>query len=159
MNIPPDKQGLINDADIEVLKKWKQLRDDIFSKNFAENARIISSNGIRMNALTDKNYNTWWTTKGADTSAVIELQLNQPTTFNVLMLQENISVGQRIEKFDVEYWNGTSWQKVTEGTTVGYKRLLQFPKITTGKVRIKILSSRLNPTLSELGLFYQKEKE
>ena len=159
MNIPPDKQGLINNADIEVLKKWKLLRDDIFSKNFAENARIISSNGIRMNALTDKNYNTWWTTKGADTSAVIELQLNQPTTFNVLMLQENISVGQRIEKFDVEYWNGTSWQKVTEGTTVGYKRLLQFPKITTGKVRIKILSSRLNPTLSELGLFYQKEKE
>lgn len=159
MNIPPDKQGLINDADIEVLKKWKQLRDDIFSKNFAENATIISSNGIRMNALTDKNYNTCWTTKGADTSAVIELQFNQPQSFNVLMLQENISVGQRIEKFDVEYWNGTSWQKITEGTTVGYKRLLQFQKITTGKVRIKILSSRLNPTLSELGLFYQKEKE
>jgi len=60
------------------------------------------------------------------------------------------------EKFDLEYWDGNSWKKAAEGTTVGYKRLLQFPAITTNKVRIKILSSRLNPTLSDLGLFYEK---
>jgi alpha-L-fucosidase len=156
MNIPPDKEGLINDADIKVLKKWKQLRDDIFSKNLAEGSKIISHHGIRTNALLDKNYDSYWTTKNADTSAVIELQLKKAQTINVLMLQENISVGQRIEKFDLEYWDGNSWQKAAEGTTVGYKRLLQFPTVTTNKVRIKILSSRLNPTLSELGLFYEK---
>jgi alpha-L-fucosidase len=156
MNIPPDKEGLINDADIKVLKKWKQLRDDIFSKNLAEGSKITSHHGIRTNALLDKNYDSYWTTKNADTSAVIELQLKKAQTINVLMLQENISVGQRIEKFDLEYWDGNSWQKAAEGTTVGYKRLLQFPTVTTNKVRIKILSSRLNPTLSELGLFYEK---
>jgi alpha-L-fucosidase len=156
MNIPPDKEGLINDADIKVLKKWKQLRDDIFSKNLADGSKIISENGARSNALLDKNYNSYWTTKSADTSAVIELQLSKRQTFNVLMLQENISVGQRIEKFDLEYWNGNSWQKAAEGTTVGYKRLLEFPTISTNRIRIKILSSRLNPTLSELGLFYKK---
>ncbi|MGN6196340.1 MAG: alpha-L-fucosidase [Ginsengibacter sp.] len=156
MNIPPDKEGLINNADIKVLKKWKQLRDDIFSKNLAEGSKITSHHGIRTNALLDKNYDSYWTTKNADTSAVIELQLKKAETINVLMLQENISVGQRIEKFDLEYWDGNSWQKAAEGTTVGYKRLLQFPTVTTNKVRIKILSSRLNPTLSELGLFYEK---
>jgi alpha-L-fucosidase len=156
LNIPPDKEGLINDADIKVLKKWKQLRDDIFSENLAEGSKIISENGIRTNALLDKNYDSYWTTKNADTSAIIELQLKETATFNVLMLQENISVGQRIEKFDLEYWDGNSWKKAAEGTTVGYKRLLQFPAITTNKVRIKILSSRLNPTLSDLGLFYEK---
>jgi alpha-L-fucosidase len=156
MNIPPNKEGLINDADIKVLKKWKQLRDQIFSENLAEGSKIISENGMRANALLDKNYDSYWTTKNADTSAIIELQLKETATFNVLMLQENISVGQRIEKFDLEYWDGNSWKKAAEGTTVGYKRLLQFPAITTNKVRIKILSSRLNPTLSDLGLFYEK---
>jgi alpha-L-fucosidase len=156
LNIPPDKEGLINDADIKVLKKWKQLRDDIFSENLAEGSKIISENGIRTNALLDKNYDSYWTTKNADTSAIIELQLKETAAFNVLMLQENISVGQRIENFDLEYWDGNSWKKAADGTTVGYKRLLQFPVITTNKVRIKILSSRLNPTLSEVGLFYEK---
>jgi alpha-L-fucosidase len=159
MNIPPDKDGLISEADIKSLQEWKKLRDDIFKKNLAENATVISKNGIGTKALLDRNTDTYWTTKGADTSAVIELQMNQPQTFNVLMMQENISVGQRIEKFLVEYFDGHEWKKATEGTTVGYKRLLQFPMITTDRIRIKILSSRLNPTIAEMGLFYQKEKE
>lgn len=158
MNIPPDKHGLINDADIKNLKEWKRLRDNIFNKNFAKGAEIISLNGINAKAILDGNYNTYWTTKGSDTSAVIEFNLKHTNTFNVLMLQENISVGQRIEKFLLEYWNGTQWEKATEGTTVGYKRLLRFPTVTTNKVRLKILSSRLNPTLAEIGLYQQSLK-
>ena len=73
------------------------------------------------------------------------------------MLQENISVGQRIEKFIVEYWNGTEWAKVTEGTTIGYKRLLQFDPVTANKIRLKIISSRLNPTIAEMGLYKKAE--
>ena len=69
------------------------------------------------------------------------------------MLQENISVGQRIEKFELEYWDGKEWKKAAEGTTVGYKRLLQFDAVTADKVRLKIISSRLNPTISEMGLY------
>ena len=59
----------------------------------------------------------------------------------------------RIEKFQLEYWDGKEWKKATEGTTVGYKRLLQFPEVSTNKVRLQIESSRLNPTLSEIGLY------
>ena len=66
-------------------------------------------------------------------------------------------VGQRIEQFELDYWNGNDWEKATEGTTVGYKRLLEFDPVSTDKVRLKILSSRLNPTLAELGL-YKKEQ-
>lgn len=57
---------------------------------------------------------------------MIELKLKNKTIFNILLLLENITVGQRIEKFELEYWNGKEWKKATEGTTVGYKRLLQF---------------------------------
>lgn len=159
MNIPPDKEGLINDADIKVLHQWTKLRDDIFKNNLATGAIISSSNGIHGNALLDKKYDTYWTTKAKDTFAVIELKLKDKSTFNVLILQENIAIGQRIEKFELDYWDGNDWQKATEGTTVGYKRLLQFNNITTDKVRLKILSSRLNPTLSEMGLYFQPETQ
>jgi alpha-L-fucosidase len=73
------------------------------------------------------------------------------------MLQENITVGQRIEKFELEYWDGKAWEKAAEGTTVGYKRLLQFDPVTSDKVRMKISSSRLNPTIAEMGLYFQQK--
>lgn len=155
MNIPPDKEGLINEADIKILQQWKKLRDDIFKNNLAKGAVITSSNGISKQAILDDSYSTYWTTKGKDTSAVIELNLKNKKTFNVLMLQENISVGQRIEKFELQYFNGKEWEKATEGTTVGYKRLLQFDLVTTDKVRLKIISSRLNPTIAEMGLYLE----
>ena len=74
-------------------------------------------------------------------------------TFNVLALQENIRLGQRVEKFVFEYWDNGTWKKTTEGTTIGYKRLLEFPTITTSKVRLRIESARLQPALAEIGLY------
>jgi len=153
MNIPPDKEGLINEADIKNLKEWTRLRENIFKNNLAKDAIITSSNGLSKQTINDDSYSTYWTTKGKDTSAVIELKLKNKSTFNVLMLQENITVGQRIEKFELDYWTGEEWKKAAEGTTVGYKRLLQFDPVATNKVRLKILSSRLNQTISEMGLY------
>ena len=69
--------------------------------------------------------------------------------------QENITVGQRIEKFNLEYFNGTTWEQIAEGTTVGAKRLIRFKPVTANKVRLNITSSRLNPTLTAIGLYKQ----
>ena len=157
MNIPPDKDGLINEADMKILKEWKKLRTDIFKNNLAKDAVVSSANGMNVKAILDGDYSTYWTTKEKDTTAIIELNLKGTKTFNVLSLQENINIGQRIEQFEMDYWNGDAWQKAAEGTTVGYKRLIQFDPITTEKVRLKMLSARLNPTIAELGLYQQSK--
>ena len=74
--------------------------------------------------------------------------------FDLLSVQENILVGQRIEKFVLEYFdNNNNWTKLTEGTTVGFKRILMFPQVTAQYLRFRVLSSRLNPTISEIGLY------
>lgn len=155
LNIPPDKNGLIHPNDAKNLKAWKQLRDEIFTNNLAKGATIKSANGRNAKHLSDGQYKTYWTTDGADTTATIELDLKSAKTFDVLLLQENILVGQRIEKFLFEYFQNGEWKKAAEGTTVGYKRLLRFDPVTASKVRLCILSSRLNPTLAEIGLYKQ----
>jgi len=157
LNIPPDKRGLIHASDSTVLKEWKQLRNDIFKTNLAKGGKIKSANGINTKAILDGNNATHFTTKGSDTATVIELQLKSAVPFNVLQLQENIRMGQRIELFDFEYWDGNEWKIAAKGTTIGYKRLLRFSKVTTDKVRLRILSSRLSPCLAELGIYYLKE--
>lgn len=153
LNFPPDKRGLINEHDLKNIFAWRALLDTIFSVNLAEGAVITSANGINASALLDGRDSTFWTTRGKDTSAVLELTLKGQQTFDVLALQENIRVGQRIEKFRLDYWDGTSWKEAASGTTVGYKRLLRFNPVTTSKVRLTILASRLNPTLAEFGLY------
>jgi len=102
--------------------------------------------------LTDANDET--AISGKTTGNVFTFRFKEVQTFNVLALQENIRKGQRIEQFVLEYWVDGEWKKAAEGTTVGYKRLLRFEDVTATQVRLRILSSRLEPHLAEMGLYF-----
>ncbi len=155
LNIPPDTNGLINDADISSLRTWKSALESIFKDNFAKDAKVINADKtLNFNTLTDNNDATCWNFDSKKAYS-IELELKSISEFNVLMLQENISIGQRIEHFTLEAWVNNNWKQVTEGTTVGFKRLLRFPTIKTNKVRLTIDKSRLEPALAEIGLYRQ----
>ena len=147
MNIPPDRDGLISDADVRALREWRKNWEATFSHNLASGAAGAAGN------MLDGNDATYWTTNRRDTAGVVDLKLNGVKTFDVLLLQEDIRVGQRVEKWVLEYKDGDEWKTATEGTTIGYKRLLRFGPVTTGEVRLRILSSRLNPTIAEFGLY------
>jgi alpha-L-fucosidase len=156
LNIPPNKKGLIQIEDSLYLMEWKKILNNMFKVNLASSAYIKMNSGKNAKALIDGNYKTYWTTASSkDSTAEITFTFSKRQSFDVLLLQENITIGQRIEKFVAEYWNGEKWIQFTEGTTVGYKRLLRFDAITADKVRLKILSSRLKPTLSEVGFYKQ----
>ena len=49
---------------------------------------------------------------------------------------------------------GKTWDEFARGTTIGYKRLLRFDDVSARKVRLKILNSRICPTISNFALFY-----
>lgn len=85
----------------------------------------------------------------------MEYDLGEPRTFNMDVLQEFVRVGQRIEEFVLEIHDGRNWKETTRGTTVGYKRMLLFDDVTARRIRIRILESRVCPTLSNFGLFHR----
>jgi len=152
LNIPPDKRGLIHENDVRSLKNFRTLIDKTFANNLLKNAKATIKDYKK---IVDNNYKTYWITNGRDTTATIEFDLKTSQTFDVLQLQENIAIGQRIEQFVFEYFNNNEWKKAAEATTVGYKRILRFKPVTASKVRLRIISSRLNPTLAEIGLYKQ----
>ena len=84
----------------------------------------------------------------------ITARWDAPKTFSVLMLQEDIRQGQRIESFTLQYLGEDGeWHTVAEGTTVGYKRLMRFDPVTATAVRLLIGSARHTPVIAEYGLF------
>ncbi len=156
LNIPPDRRGLINENDIKNLKEWRSILDATFNDNLIEKAKITSLNQQKKhpaNALTDNDPETYWEAKRGESRAVLNIEFFEKQSFDVLMLKENIQVGQRIEAFTLECFIDNNWIDVTSGTTVGYKRLLRFPTVKTKSARLTIEQSRLNPTLLEMGLF------
>ncbi len=156
LNIPPDKRGLIHENDAKNLQEWKRLRDETFAVNYLKKAKVRSK-GKGKRKLTDGKDHTHWTTKGNDTTAVIEFSFRNPRIFDVLSLQENIRKGQRVERFTAEYNENGEWKKLTSGTTIGYKRLLRFPPVSALGLRVTIQSSRMNPVLGELGVYKETD--
>ena len=156
LNIPPDKRGRITKFDIKGLQGMRKILDQTFRTNLAAGATIVASNekpGHKASSLIELHPTGYWTTNDGVESASIEFQLPKKQAFDRLMLQENIRVGQRIEAFRLETWSDNTWKTIARGTTVGYKRLLRFPTVTSRKVRLVIDSSRTGPTLSSFGLY------
>jgi len=159
LNIPPNTNGMIASNDVKSLAAFGKEMKNIFSNNIAKAATVKATSGKELKAMFDGRLSTYFTTPERETTTTIELNWPKDVRFNVLSLQENIAVGQRIEKFELAYFDGKQWINFTSGTTVGYKRLLKFDTITAKKVRFKILSSRLNPTLAEFGLYLWDESK
>jgi len=156
LNVPPDTRGVICEQDIKALHGMRYLLDETFKTNLVKDGMVAASNesqGNRAINIIDDDLKTCWTTDGNENRASIEVHLKHKQTFNCAMLQENILVGQRIEKFHLEHWSMNQWNKLIEGTTVGYKRLLRFPEVSTEKIKIVIDECRLNPTLASFGLY------
>ena len=154
LNLPPDKRGLIHENDVKSLMGMKKIIDETFSINLAANARVNCKkplSALERKSMIDDDYKTYWIAE--DEAFSIEFALKGEKTFDRLLLQEKITIGQRVEKFKLEARIKGRWKRITKGTTIGYKRLIRFPEITTDRVRLTIIQSRANPALAEFGLY------
>ncbi|MFK5220003.1 hypothetical protein, partial [Lactococcus cremoris] len=74
-----------------------------YATNLLKGSTVSGLSSAKTATLLDNQYSTYWTTTGRDTTATLSFSLPAPQRFDVLQLQENITVGQRIEKFVLEY--------------------------------------------------------
>lgn len=133
LNIPPDRRGLIHEIDAARIKELREYIDRTFAKNFATNT---------------KSY------KGVKESGSIILDIAPGATVNTLLIQEDISKGQRVEEFIIEAYINDEWHYIAEGTTIGYKRLIRFSDTIAEKIRVTIKRTRKDANISNIGLYY-----
>ncbi len=155
LNVPPDRKGLISNYDIKPLMRMHKILSQTFAQNYAQYATVtIDGSGKAVDEVKLFGSGKYWQAKDGSDTATLVFNFPKAQVFDVAMLQEEITVGQRIGRFRIDYWTGDSWKKLTGGTTVGYKRLLRFSPVTTKRIRLIIQKSRLSPTLANFGLFY-----
>ena len=146
LNIPPNRDGLLYQNDIDTIKKFRAILNESFKNNLAKD---------KVNRkLTDKNLGSYITIKR---NSPLIIQLGKIVTLDRALFQENITNGQHISEVMLEYWDKTDWKLVKKFTTIGFKKLLRFNTISTSKLKFTLLNSKGICQLSEVG-FYKASK-
>jgi alpha-L-fucosidase len=165
LNVPPNREGRIHPADSLRLMEFKQARDLSFAHNLAAGATIRALNtrgdlpAYSAAYLLDGNNDTYWAADDDVSATELEITLPRAETFNRFLVQEHISLGQRIASFALEVWNEETadWIPIAEGSTIGYKRILSFPQTTAQKLRLNIKESLACPILTNVELYNAPE--
>ncbi len=99
LNVPPDREGLIDAHDSAVLVGFKQLRDESFDK-----------------PIVNKKF--------TDASSTYKIDLHQSQKINCIVLKEDIATGQKIKSFTIQLQQKNNTVKELHANTIGKKLIL-----------------------------------
>jgi alpha-L-fucosidase len=146
LNIPPNREGKFSGEDVKVLTEVGRRIRNTYDKNLFSRAKGPAE-------VLDKKDGTFLLT--AKSNAEIVLSLDSPVNINRIVIQEAIAThGERVEKHAADAWVDNKWKEVASATNIGYKRILRFPEVTSDKFRVRILTARLNPAISNISAHY-----
>ena len=159
LNIPPMKSGKIHEKDMAILKRLGEFINDTFKNNLLKSTLIttVPEHDCRGNSpdmMRTDDYNTYFMNKEGENKLLIEIKFDKCKKLNYLVLKEAITFSQRVEKFNV-YFNDESGNKIKifEGTTIGYKRIIDLKGTKTDNLTIEIEDSRVAPVMSFVGVY------
>ena len=159
LNIPPDRRGILHENDVKSLLGWRKIIDEAFKTNLALNAKVQAdtyrgnSKQFAASNVTDNNKETYWATNDNVTTGNLVIELGSLKTIKYITLQEYIKLGQRVKNFTISVWKNNMWEVVSNGTTIGYKRILKIEPAISQKVKVEITSSRATPLISNIQIF------
>jgi alpha-L-fucosidase len=133
LNVPPNRKGLIAPQDSAALMDFRKIREAAFKTNLFKNA-VIKNN---------KNE--------------IEICLTTPVTINSIQLQEQIKFGQRVIRFEIYAGDKEAdMKKIAGSTTIGRKKIVQFPTTTAKCFKVKIIETKASPIMGAVAGYFIK---
>ena len=160
LNVPPDRRGLFHETDVERLRGLRAYLDATFGKDLARGAKATadatrggSAPAFAAARAVDGDPSTYWATDDGATSGTLQLELAAPTRFDQVRVREAVAIGQRVEGWALEAKVDGAWKTLSEGTTVGVRRILRFAPVTASKVRLRVTKARACPAIAEVALF------
>jgi len=129
------------------------------STNLALNRTYSSSSNWDSSQTADKafdgNASTDWQAGSGTTFSGQWLQVDFGTnvTFNTAVMMEYLD--NRTTGYQIQYWNGSSWQTAYTGSTIGTNKTVTFPAVTGSKARLYFTSGSNTPIIFEFQLYNQ----
>lgn len=156
LNVPPTKEGVLDDDTVKKLKKFGDKLRDLYSDPVPFVAytgsveKGMNENPTATALSSDNQKNDFMLPSDED---IIDLKLDGSKKINYLVIKENLAFSQRVERFDVYVRTSTGkWRKAEECSVIGNKRIVKIGK-KTAAIRIFIRQSRGNPHFRHIALY------
>jgi alpha-L-fucosidase len=158
LNLPPDRRGRIHENDAASMREFGHRLAATFATDLARGAKAAASN-TRGNdpryapeKARDGDRNTYWCTNDEMLTPEMVLDLGQKVTFDVVSLREYLPLGQRVDAWALDRWDGSAWIEFAQGTSIGNRRLWRGEAVTTDRARLRIVKAAACPALCEFAL-------
>jgi hypothetical protein len=96
---------------------------------------------------------TYWAADDKDAKATFEIDTEGPLVVSAAETCEAAGFEGRIREYKIEGQVDSDWKLLSQGTTVGKRKVDRFPKVTVWKVRLTILNSKEYPAIKTFGLY------
>lgn len=126
LGVTPNAEGLMPEPDV---KRLKEFGDEI-NRRFSAPLAQVSGKGIS-----------------------IPLVLDESQSINHIVLQEDISKGERVREFKLEAEINGRWTAVYSGSSIGHKHIVPIDPVHTDKIRFVALSSKGEPQLKSMSVY------
>ena len=159
LNFPINKEGRIPAIDSTNAVQWYQRLQRDFAENLLLGSQVSATStrgrGFKPSNVLKAN-DCYWATEDGVARADLVFALKAPAEMNTLVLQERLSLGQRVSSFSVAYHANGKWLPVvTEEpmTTVGHKRIIRFNTVTTDRLRIRFHTRKNGVCIQQVGAY------
>ena len=150
LNVPPNRQGRIDAADSLRLMEFRAERERVFAHDLAQEATVkghhLRGRRYRASQVTDTAYHSYWA--APDTVGEVVMEWADSKEVKLIVLQEYIPLGQRVERWEAE-WDGGR----CEGTTIGYKRIVRLPEGTSTRRLTLRMHGEAAPLMNRIAVY------
>lgn len=157
LNVPPNKDGLLSEADIQSITDFNKMLDESLENNLAEKA------SVEVNSAAEEEYsgrnvlnnddNSFYTPKPECSTPEMIFTFDEKIEFNTFILSEMIEFGHKIRGFEISARVDNEWKTLCKGECVGYKCTEHFDVISTDAVKLKITDAVSAPQIRFFGLY------
>lgn len=157
LNVPPNREGLLQKEDVDALRAFGDYRRATFSRNIALHAKVTATTtrkSSRTANLVDGRSDTYWAADDSVLTPEITIDIPKPAPVSVIRITEAVQLGQRIDALTVERWDTGSWNPVESVTSIGPRRLIRLDQpVTASRWRLRITQAAAAPVLSDFALY------
>ena len=155
LNIPPTSEGLFHQHDVARLQQFGQYLADCYGDNLAASAAMTASpaapgHDIGCALTADESY---YLPAQENVPAEITLAWPEEIAFRRIVLQEQISQSQRVERYAIDALVNGQWREIAAGRVIGHKRIVVLEKTAAQAIRIRIEDARVAPTIRFIGVY------
>ncbi len=121
---------------------------------------LIPANDVKLYAQLGKEINRRFVTPLAKVEHIkgnlAEISFQRPTVINHAIIMEDYRQGERIRSYIIEGFEHGLWKKLTEGISIGRKKIDYFNNVTVSRVRLRVLQAAASPLIRSFAVYHVK---